>query len=102
MAKVGTDTSSTKTLALKKNSFTGGTIRRGNRYWHNTRVRTHPHENEGLSLGLLRLGKVEVHLVAVKVGVVGRADAFVEAERPVGFHYRLATSSQRERGSDRT
>ena len=38
--------------------------------------------------GLLRLRQVQVHLVAVKVGVVRRAHALVEAERAAGQHAR--------------
>ena len=41
------------------------------------------HQDEGFGLGLFRLRQVEVHLVTVEVGVVGGADALVEAEGPV-------------------
>ena len=36
-----------------------------------------------LCTGFFRLGKVEVHFVAVEVGVVRRAHTFVKPERPV-------------------
>ena len=40
------------------------------------------HELGGLRPSLLRLGHVQVHLVAVKVGIVRVAHALIEAERP--------------------
>lgn len=46
------------------------------------------HEHQGLRPGLLRLRQVQVHLVPIKVRVVRRAHALVEAERPVGQHLR--------------
>ncbi len=50
-----------------------------------------------LRAGLLRLGQVEVHLVPVEVGVVGRADALVEAEGAPGHHLRGERESERGR-----
>lgn len=54
------------------------------------------HDLEQLSLRLVRLRDVHVHLVSVEVGVVGRGDAKIQAERlvthhanPVGHHTHL-------------
>src|SRR4029077_19485059 len=44
------------------------------------------HEHHRLGPRLLALRDVEVHLVAVEVSVVGRADRRVEPERPIGKH----------------
>ena len=43
------------------------------------------HELAGLSLGLLGLWHMQVHLVPIKVCIVGAAHALVEAERPAAF-----------------
>lgn len=45
----------------------------------------YPHQDESLGFGFFRLGQVEVHFIAVEVGVVRGAHALVEAERPVRF-----------------
>ena len=49
----------------------------------------HLHQLRRLSLRLQRLGQVQVHLVAVKIRIVRRADALVEAEGAVGENVRL-------------
>ena len=46
----------------------------------------HPHEKGGFGPCLFTLRHVKVHFVPVKVGVVGRADCRMQAERPVGEH----------------
>ena len=43
-------------------------------------VLLNPHQYLRLGPGLLGLGHVHVHLVAVEVGVVGRADGGIEPE----------------------
>ena len=48
-------------------------------------VRVHAHQAERLGARLLRLRQVQVHLVAVEIGVVRRADALVEAEGAPGL-----------------
>ena len=67
----------------------------------------HAHELGGLRSGLLGLGHVHVHFVPVKVGVVGAADALVEAEGPapqnslhvvVHRHTRLCSDLQTWKG----
>jgi hypothetical protein len=47
----------------------------------------HGHELRGFCPGFFCLRDVEVHFVAVKVGVVGFADALVEAEGAVGTDF---------------
>ena len=42
----------------------------------------HAHELDGLRSCLLRLGHMQIHLVTVKVSVVGAAHAFIKAQRP--------------------
>lgn len=43
------------------------------------------HELGGLRARLLRLGHVQIHLVAVKVSVIWIAHALIEAERPAAL-----------------
>jgi len=43
----------------------------------------HGHELRGFRPGFFSLRDMQVHFVAVKVGVVGLTDAFIEAEGPV-------------------
>lgn len=57
----------------------------GHAVLHHTNI----HEGRGLGARLLGLRHVQVHLVAVKVGVVRCTDALVEAERPPGAHAHL-------------
>ena len=40
------------------------------------------HELTGFGFGLLSLRNVQVHFIAIKVSIVGAADALVEAEGP--------------------
>lgn len=47
-----------------------------------TQVVHDAHELTGLSFGLLSLRHMQVHLIAVKVSVIGTADALVEAKGP--------------------
>ncbi len=42
----------------------------------------HTHQLTRLRLGFLGLRYVQVHLIAIKVSVVGTAHAFIEAESP--------------------
>ncbi len=51
------------------------------------------HERGGLGAGFLRLRHVHVHLVAVEIGVVRRAHALVEAERPACTDMRCGVST---------
>ena len=50
---------------------------------------THSHESEGLSLGFLSLRQMKVHLISIKIGIVGSAHTLIEPERPVGHHFSL-------------
>lgn len=45
----------------------------------------YPHQDQSFGFGFLGLRQVKIHLVAVKVGVVRRAHALVEAKRSVRF-----------------
>ena len=60
-----------------------------------TRRDKHAEQRERLGARLLRLRQVEVHLVAVEVGVVRRAHALVEAER-APLHHARAVRHDRE------
>ena len=40
------------------------------------------HELAGLCFGFLRLRHMQVHFIAIKVSIVGAADALIEAEGP--------------------
>lgn len=40
------------------------------------------HQLTGLSFGLLSLRHMQVHLIAIKVSVIGAADALIEAKGP--------------------
>ncbi len=42
----------------------------------------HTHQLTRLRLGFLGLGNMQVHLIAIKVSVVGAADTLIEAESP--------------------
>ena len=47
-----------------------------------TQVVYDAHQVQGLGPSFLCLGHVEVHFIAIKVGIVGAADALIEAQRP--------------------
>lgn len=48
-----------------------------------------PHERQRLRLGLFRLWQMKIHFVAVKVSVIRRTNAFVEAKCPVRHDFRV-------------
>ena len=49
------------------------------------------HKLTGLSLGLLTLRHMQIHLVAVKVSIIGAADTLIEPKRPAALQVLLTT-----------
>lgn len=77
-------------IALEhRNAYLGGSnedlsVLRG------TQVVSHPHQVQGLSSGFLCLGDMQIHLIAIKVCIIRRADTFVEAQCPATKHFFIA------------
>lgn len=61
------------------------------------RPRAYPHQDQSLGFGFFGLRQMEVHLVTVKVGVVRRAHAFVEAKGPVRFDSGLEREGRKKK-----